>query len=154
MATPTPTPKATSAATKPTDPVPTPEPVAANLTSTGPATQLAAGGASDENDTKTYYLRPGARHMTLVKGEHKELTGAGATADLTEAQYNSFKDKFWTKEEYDAAKKNAEAPAEGANAAGSDLAPTMEQPTVEEANALLNEDSGDKKNPNTGEPAE
>jgi hypothetical protein len=150
MATPTPTPapKATPAPTpapKPTDPVPTPETATADQKSTGPATQMAEAGSTSEDGVKTYYLRPGVHHTVLVKGEHKKLTKTGETAELTEAQYNSFKDKFWTKEEYDAAKKNAEAAAEGANIAGSDLAPTMEQPTPEERNAELNNEDGEQK---------
>lgn len=75
-----------------------------------------AGQVVEEEDlgeTKTYYLKPGARHNVIVKGENVELTEGGQPVKLMTSQYKSFKDKFLTADEYELVKKQAaEAAAE------------------------------------------
>ena len=56
---------------------------------------------------KTYYLKKGARHNVIVRGENLELTDEGQEVKLLSSQYKSFKDKFYTADEYELAKKQA-----------------------------------------------
>jgi hypothetical protein len=55
-----------------------------------------------EAEVETYYLRPDVHHNVIYKGENVRLEAPGDTAELTEAQYDAFKDKFFTKTEYKA----------------------------------------------------
>lgn len=56
----------------------------------------------DAPEVQTYYLRPDVHHNVIYKGENVRLEAPGDTAELTEAQYGAFKDKFFTKTEYKA----------------------------------------------------
>jgi hypothetical protein len=109
--------------------------------STGPA----GVDEDDPNATKTYYLRPGAAHMHIVKGEPRDLNKAGQKADLTASQYEAFKDKFFTSAEYKAHQAGQEATAEGASAATLEApldGTTSEVSTPEEHGAANNEPTG------------
>jgi hypothetical protein len=69
--------------------------------------------AADENETKVYYLKPGARHHVLLKGEIEELSEEGDEVELTAAQYKAFGDKFYTEDQWGLTRKErAEAAAE------------------------------------------
>lgn len=99
--------------------------------STGPA-----GVDPDaEPAPKTYYLREGASHLHIEKGEPRELSQFGQKATLTASQYDAFKDKFLTEAEYKAAKAGKDALAEGASAPLD--AQTSEVATVEEHTAAV-----------------
>lgn len=96
-----------------------PGPLAAEGSDTTLPQQTKSSGLDVESadGTKTYYLRPGKEHQVIVKGERKNLSKTGDEAQLSEAQYTSFRDKFWTKPELDAWKAGEEILATGASAA-------------------------------------
>lgn len=50
---------------------------------------------AEETETKLYYLKPGLEHNVIVAGELKTLKGDdGDATELSNSQYESFKDKF------------------------------------------------------------
>lgn len=137
--------------------VPKPAPASSDQTSSGPAvdTQSATennnGGDNSEPESKTYYLRSGAKHTVLERGEPRKLTQPGEKVVLTAAQYNSFKDKFLTAEEFKQVKngKGDDAIADGPTAADTLLEATLEQATIEEHNAVNNDAATGKNATNT-----
>jgi hypothetical protein len=71
---------------------------------------------------KKYYLRPGSKHTMLIEGERKVLRGAGEEVELSDASYESFKDKFMTKEEWAALKSSdGYVPELGADSTAADV---------------------------------
>jgi hypothetical protein len=103
---------------------------------TGP-TSAAGDGASGD---KTYYLKEGAAHYHIEKGEPRELNRFGDKATLSAEQAAAFKDKFLTEQEYKAIKAGRDSLAEGAQAAELAIASrTQENTTPEEAGANAND---------------
>ena len=115
--------------------------------STGPAVDTAAA----TSDSSTYYLKPGKTHFVIVNGRREKLAATGAKAELTNAQYSAFKDKFFTAAEYKAHRASKDALSEGAQAAA--LAPQMEQTDVESHQNADNEDDKDNKSKTTSSTA-
>lgn len=83
--------------TAPSIPVPVAEAPAAAEAEAPPAEETL-------EDNGTYYLKPGKHHNVCIKGETREITVEGTEVKFTPEQYNSFRDKFWTKGEYELAK--------------------------------------------------
>jgi hypothetical protein len=126
--------------------VPAPHAVATEVSTSEDQYSTGPAGVPEEDDpnaTKTYYIREGATHLHIEKGEPRDLTKFGQKAQLTAAQYDAFKDKFLTEPEYKAVKAGKDALAEGASAATLDGS-TSENPTPEERNAENNEPASGK----------
>jgi hypothetical protein len=124
---------------------PKPAPATDDQTSTGPAATPIETG----KETETYYLKPGVKHIALVKGERVTLDKPGQPADLNQDQYKAMTDRFFTKEEYAAYKASADARAEGASALEMPVPDpaTMEQTTPEAHNNVANEPAKGKDTP-------
>jgi len=114
----------------------------------------------DVPETKTYFLKEGKEHTQLVRGAHETLNRAGQKADLTDAQYQAFKDKFHTADEW----KGHEAQTLALVEANAQREAAAGEPTPAEAAAKLAEAGGDGKATNppsstppadsTGKPAD
>lgn len=72
---------------------------------------------------KTYYLKEGAVHHHIVKGENRELNQFGDEAVLNDEQYKAFQDKFLTEAEYKAQKAGRDTLREAQAAQASELPP-------------------------------
>lgn len=116
--------------------------------STGPTEDVAEG-----DKTTTYYLKEGATHHHIIKGEARELNKFGDKADLTPSQYQAFGDKFHSAAEHNAIKAGREAMAEGAQAAELAVASrSQENTTPEETQANANDPKGAGKPNTAGQP--
>jgi hypothetical protein len=132
---------------------PTPAPTTTAQASTAPAnqTQTVAGAVvdADNDDTSTYYVRPGIVHTVVERGNLVEKT-EGDKVELTEAQAEAFRDKFFTPAEYKTYRAGKDAEAKAALEANQLDPATTEGKTPEETQALENKDTG--KANTTGQP--